>query len=334
MFRRVVFVFISLVIIAGAGWLALKRSDISYAALETVYMSDASQFLTGEDGVKLHYRDQGNPKGQPIVLVHGFAASLHTWEPLVAELDDDYRLISLDLPSHGLSRSPTPANSTGMASFETALSGLVEDLKLDDFVLVGSSMGGNLAWRYALENDDQLKGLVLVGAAGWPVDPSSDDSSFVFQLLENPIARRLLKDIDTSMLMSSALKNSFFDETFVTDAMVERYAALMRAPGHREGILAILAATETPATEERLAELDTPTLVLHGTYDRLVPVESGEMFAAAIPDAQLVIYEETGHLPQEEKPYLMAQHLTEFIEGTLVPREQDYSAGLTTGLQP
>lgn len=334
MFRRIFFVLVSLAVIVGAGWLALKRADISYAALETVYMSDTSRFLTVEDGTKIHYRDEGQKDAEAVVLVHGFAASLHTWEPLVNELKDDYRLISLDLPGHGLSRAPVPASSTGLVAFETALSSLVDELDLEDFVLVGNSMGGDLSWRYALKNENALKGLVLVGSAGWPEQAEGEDQSLVFRLLENPIARQLMKDIDTSMLIQSALRNSFYDEAFVTDEMTERYAALMRAPGHREGILAILAEDKSPATDAGLAELNVPTLVLHGDTDRLVPVESGSRFANAIPDAQLVIYENTGHLPHEEKTALMAQHLTEFIEETLARRPRDYKAGITTGLQP
>ena len=69
--------------------------------------------LTG--GLSVHYRDQGNPDGVPVVLIHGTAASLHTWEPLVEELGSDYRLITLTLPGHGLT-GPHPEDDYSYAA--------------------------------------------------------------------------------------------------------------------------------------------------------------------------------------------------------------------------
>ncbi|MEO1028277.1 MAG: alpha/beta hydrolase [Pseudomonadota bacterium] len=298
-------------------------------------MSETSKFMTLEDGLKLHYREEGNPDGQAVLLVHGFAASVHTWEPLVEDLKSDYRLISLDLPGHGLSRAPYDATTTGMPVFEAALTEFVDRLSLENFVLVGSSMGGDLSWRYALDNPLKLDGLVLVGAAGWAMtEEEAEDQSFVFQLLGNPIARRLLRDIDTSGLMRSGLESSFFNADFVTDEMVDRYISLSRAPGHRAGLMAILSEERSPATFTALARMRVPTLILHGEFDNLVPVSSGKKFADAIPNAQLVIYEETGHLPHEERTDMFAEHMRTFITDLGVARDREVSASLAAGLQP
>ena len=101
MFRRMLIVLTILFLILAAGWMALRRGDIPYDTLETIYASDASEFITLSDGLKLHYRDEGQADGPVLVLVHGFAASLHTWEPWVARLSDTYRLVSIDLPGMG-----------------------------------------------------------------------------------------------------------------------------------------------------------------------------------------------------------------------------------------
>lgn len=335
MLRRVYFALVTLIIVAIAGWFALKRSDIPYPALETVYMTEASNFITLEDGLKLHYRDEGNPDGQAVVLVHGFSASTQTWDPLISELKDEYRLISIDLPSHGLSRAPYKPETTGMPVFEKSFGEFVDRLGIEDFVLAGSSMGGDLAWRYARDNPSKLDGLILIGAAGWAIsEEDAGDQSLVFKLLENPFARRILRDIDTSSLMESGLEASFSNPEFVTDEMVDRYISLSRAPGHRAGMMALLAEERSPATYTQLADLRTPTLVLHGDEDNLVPVSSGRKFAEALPNAQLVVYEETGHLPHEERVTEVSAHFKAFINELGQDPSQDVSAALAAGLQP
>lgn len=335
MLRRVFFIAVTLVIMLAAGWLALKRSDIAYPALETVYMSDSSQFLTLDDGLKIHYRDDGNPDGETLLLVHGFASSVHSWEPLVAELEDEYRLISVDLPSHGLSRLPKAVEETGMAVFQDALVKVTEQLELDQFTLIGSSMGGDLAWRYALERPDTLEGLVLIGASGWAYsDAELSNQSLLYRAVSHPFAHRFLKDIDSSLLIQWGLRSSFSNPELATPDMVERYVALSRAPGHRAGILATLADRPEPADPAALARLRVPTLVLQGDADERVPLRMGQLFADTIPDARLIVYTEAGHLLHEEQPGAVAEHISSFLDAHNETRPRDYSAALAAGLQP
>ena len=106
MFRRLLAVLVTLGIILFAGWMTLKRDDIPYEQLEAVYANADSRYLAFDDGMRVHFRDVGPRDAPAIVLVHGFSASLHTWEPWVARLGDEYRVISVDLPGHGLTRAP------------------------------------------------------------------------------------------------------------------------------------------------------------------------------------------------------------------------------------
>lgn len=300
MLRRLLTIVIILLLILAAGWLALRRADIPFQSLERVYASPTSQFLTVSDGLKLHYRDEGLEGGDVLVLVHGFAASLHTWEPWVEHLRDDYRVISLDLPGHGLSRNPD-GDKMNPGHFGEVIAEMTAQLGADTFVLVGNSMGGATAWQFALEYPERLDGLVLVDASGWP---NLDDSGrpLVFNLLDNSVARFLLKDLDMSSLVKSGLEDSFFDPAFVTEGMVERYVSLSRAPGHREGILAMSGQREdrVTATPELVSKITSPTLILQGREDNLVPASGAEKFGAAISGSELIIYEDVGHLPQEE----------------------------------
>lgn len=302
MLSRFLAVVITLGVILFAGWWSLKRDDIPYEQLETIYASSDSRYLALDDEKRIHFRDVGPREAPTVILVHGFSASLHTWEPWVADLKRDYRVITLDLPGHGLSRC-LDNDEIGTDQFVDVIDRVANALKVDRFTLAGNSMGGGAAWNYALAHPARLEGLVLVDAAGWPRAAEETDSRpFVFRLLEIGIARKLIKDLDMSSLIRPGLEDSFADPAFVTDAMVDRYASLARAPCHREALLALSAGrgTRAEASPERLSAIAVPTLVMHGEKDNVIPASHGEQFAAAIPGAELKLYPDVGHLPQEE----------------------------------
>jgi len=302
MLRRFLYVVLALAAALTAGWFALQRSDIGYDRLEIVYAKADSRMLSLDHGLRVHYRDAGPRKAPAIVLVHGFSASLDTWDAWVSDLKKDYRVIALDLPGHGLTNCADD-EPVGMPLFEETLDALTQKLGVGKFTLVGNSMGGRLAWTYALDHPDRLDGLVLVDASGWPPSQESRKSEpVVFRLLANPLARRLMKNLDATMLVRSGLRDSFANPDLVTDEMVNRYVALGRAPCHRDAIMTLSAERGTGqyATPEKLATIHVPTLVMHGEHDNLVPLSSGHSFAEAIPGAQLVTYPDAGHLPQEE----------------------------------
>lgn len=300
MFRRTLAVILTLVAVLAAGWLALHRGDIPYDTLETAYSVPDTQFMTLDSGLKIHYTDTGPQDRPAIVLVHGFSSSLHTWQAWKEDLEADFRVVTLDLPGHGLSRAEDP-KSVSIDRFADVVHEVTQDLGIQSFTLGGNSMGGNTAWVYALKYPETMEGLILVDAGGWPEEEGENDSSpLVFKLLSNPLARAVLKDLDMTSLTRSGLEASYTDQNFISDELVERYVAMSRAPGHRETLLAIMATERDPATVDKLAGIKVPTLVMWGREDNLIPVAHAERFATAIDGAQLIVYDNIGHLPQEE----------------------------------
>jgi pimeloyl-ACP methyl ester carboxylesterase len=298
-----------------AGCVALYRPDIPYEQLDTRYASPESRWEALPGGVRMHYRDQGRADGPVIVLVHGFAASLHTWEPWVRELGDAYRVVSVDLPGFGLTRTP-PDYRLGPTSYVDALEAFAAARGLERFTLAGNSMGGAAAWQYALAHPERLQALVLVDAAGWPAQAGEEDEGpLVFKLLGTPVGRALLRDLDSTALTRSGLKSAIVDDALVTDSMVRRYTDLSRAPGRRALILATMESRRAaPASRERLAALRTPTLVMTGEEDNLVPAAHARLFAEAIPGARLVAYPGVGHIPMEEIPARSAADVRAFLQ--------------------
>jgi hypothetical protein len=134
-----------LALVVVGGYFALKRPDIAYATLDAKYANAQSKWLDLGDGVSMHYRIEGAPEGRTLLLVHGFSASLHTWEPWAAILGAKYRIVSLDLPGHGLTLTP-PGFSPSPENYADLVESAAQKLGLGKVVLAGNSMGGGIAW--------------------------------------------------------------------------------------------------------------------------------------------------------------------------------------------
>jgi pimeloyl-ACP methyl ester carboxylesterase len=302
-----------LVVLLAAAFLLLQRKPTTYAKLDPIYTSAESQFLDMGDGVSAHYRDEGNPSGRTLLLVHGFSASLHTWEKWVPLLGSEYRMISVDLPGHGLTRTPKGYVPT-IENYADFVEAVAAKLNLGKVTVIGSSMGGATAWQLALRHPQRVEGLVLVGASGWP-DPRIDDREepVIFKMLRNPVMGPILRRIDTTPQVRQGLKASFVNDALVDDAMVKRYVDFSGLPNHGETLLAIMTGTRTLATKDLLGKISAPTLILHGRQDNLVNVAGGTKFNDAIAGSRLIIYDDVGHLPQEEIPERSADDLRAFL---------------------
>ncbi len=305
-----------LALAAVAGYFILKRPDIPYETLAAKYESGASRYELFADGVRLHYRDEGNPDGPTLLLLHGFSASLHTWEPWVQQLGGAYRIVTLDLPGHGLTRAPAGYQGS-IHAFRDAVATFADAKDLQHFIIGGNSMGGHVALEYALAHPEQVDALMLIDSAGWPDPPNATEgqSAIIFQLLRNPIAANILRDLDNSALIRQGLETAFpAKPELVDDAMVARYAELSRAPGHRDIIFGLMRANRPLATPERLAALTMPTLILHGELDRLTPLSFGEQYHSAIAGSEFRALDGIGHAPQEEVPEQSAALVRAFVQ--------------------
>ncbi len=297
------------VLLAGC---ALTRGDIPYAALEAKYADARSRWLDLPGGLHVRYRDQGPRNAPVLVMVHGFSASLEAWEPWAARLSGAFRIVTLDLPGHGLTRAP-PAYAPSIDAYADLTDALAGRLGVSSYVVIGNSMGGAVAWDDALRHAGHVRALVLVDSAGWPRPRTGKGAPVVFALIRNPVGRLVLRHIDTRPMAKSGLKSAYVDPALVTPALIDRYVDFSRAPGHRDLLLRIRTRPAGPVTPATFAGIAVPTLVMHGEADHLIPLADGKAFAAAIPGAILVTYPGVGHVPMEQIPDRSAAHLRAFL---------------------
>ena len=316
-----------LVALVALGVAFLYRGDLPAEFVDQKYSSDESRFLE-TDTARIHYRDRGS--GDAIVLIHGSNASLHTWEPWVDILSEAYRVVTIDLPGHGLTgRVADDDYSTG--AYIRTVNAVVDELGIDTFVLGGNSMGGGVTWNYALAHPERVERMILVDSSGlWSwreesteTEPTESSTSageteappLAFQLLQQPWFRSIARYLDPRMLVEQGLRSAYNNSPVVTDDLIDRYYELSLREGTRDATLARFSGFRRDlADEPDLSVLTQPTLIMWGAMDSLIPVETAYRFEAVLPNASVVVYDDLGHIPMEEAPGRTAQDVLDFLE--------------------
>lgn len=302
---------VALAVIAGVLWIVLHRPDIPTATLQKKYATPASRYADLPGGIRVHYEDVGDPAKPAIVLLHGYGDSFLTWQPVVDRLKGDFRLIVPDMPGHGLTEAPADFVAS-QQSFEAVLDALTTKIGLKRFALAGNSMGGGVAWQYALDHPDKLSGLILVDAAGWPAETMTKPP-LAFRVMMSRPGRWYLQHMETVPITAQALKGDFHNPDLATRSFVERWVEVQRAPGHRRILMSVQFGAGGAATKDKLARITVPTLILHGRDDHVIAPASAEKFKDAIAGSELVLYPDAGHLPQWEQPDRTAKDIGSFV---------------------
>lgn len=245
-------------------------------------------------GMDVHYRETGS--GMPIVLLHGTGASLHTWEKWTEELSKDFRVISLDLPGFGLTGKHF-GNNYSIASYTSFLNSFLAKIEVDSFYLAGNSLGGHIAWEYTLNHPEQVKKLILLDATGYP--HPNDTPPLAFRIAQNPVLGKLLLRVTPRSLFQKSLREVYADDSQVTDELIDRYFSLFLRRGNRQSFID-RANQEFVDRSSEIKNIEAPTLVLWGDQDEWVPVADAARFQKDIPQSELIIYKNIGHLPMEE----------------------------------
>lgn len=312
--KKPLIVTVALIVIA----FLLRTPDTDRDAMIAKYTNAQSKFAESDSGLRIHYRDQGNPDGVPLILIHGTAASLHTWEPLVDRLGGEYRIITYTQPGHGLT-GPHPRDDYSAAGMMEAVDALAKELKLQTFVLGGNSMGGWVSWHYALQNPDRVDALLLLDAGGPPLREGEEaaPSNIGFRILNTPIGAFLMQHYTPRFLVRDSALQSVSVKTVMDEETVDRYWELLRYPGNRKAAATRGLIDPDEAVFSDLARLETPTLVIWGAEDQIIRASAAQSFDETMPNADVVIYEGIGHLPMEEAPDRTALDIDAFLERTV-----------------
>ncbi|MBU3607357.1 alpha/beta fold hydrolase [Polynucleobacter nymphae] len=302
--KIIALVFTSLIFLAV---LYLWTPDKSKAELEKTYGSSKNAYVTAL-GVNLHFQDSGPSKNPiPILFLHGFGASLQTWDSWAQALSEDYRVISVDLPGFGLTGEDPSGIYTDQRSVEV-LEAFLKELKIPKVVLVGNSMGGKLAWQFTARYPNQVSKLVLISPDGY-ASPGIEYG----KKTEVPAIAELYRYFFSKTFLAMNLEPAYADPNTLNDALVNRYYDLMLAPGVRGAILGRMQQTVLQDPVPSLSSIQVPTLLIWGEKDAFIPISNSNDYLKVMPNAKRVSLPNIGHLPQEEQPSIGLAVLKEFL---------------------
>ena len=289
-------VLLSCAIFVMAGILATWAPDRSVQQLSARWAPAPSQFLPVL-GMQVHLRDEG-PRGDPlpIVLLHGTSASLHTWDAWTQALTHQRRVIRFDLPAFGLT-GPHPDNDYSIAAYVRFVVAVLDQMGVQQFVLAGNSLGGQIAWGTAVAHPQRVKKLVLIDSAGYPLQSTSVPLGFT--IARTPGLRVVMEYVLPRGVVQSSVRNVYGDPAKVTADLVDRYYELTLRAGNRQALAYRMDQLHS-GDEAALKGLKVPTLVMWGAKDRLIPPDTAQRFVADIAGAQMVIFDDLGHVPHEE----------------------------------
>ena len=266
----------------------------------------------------LHVEVRGpdpGPSVETFLLIHGFGASVYTWRHWVPCLESRGRVLLVDMKGFGASAKPD--DGLYCPTHQAQLIGkLLEREDPRHLTVMGHSLGGGVALLIALsmaeQDDRRLRRLVIVAGAAY----AQRLPPFVTLARHPRLTAVALNLVGPERAIRYVLRSIVHDRATIEPGQVRTYAEALRT---KEGIRAMLDAARqiVPKELNRLTAgyptLDVPTLLLWGRQDRVVPVSIGQRLRHDLPDAQLEVLEECGHLPHEERPLDSLQILEAFL---------------------
>jgi pimeloyl-ACP methyl ester carboxylesterase len=264
-------------------------------------------------GTRVNYVEKGD--GPPAVFVHGLSGAWQNWLENIPHFARTHRAVALDLPGFGA--SPMPRWDISIPAYGRFVRDFCEKLGIDRCSLIGNSMGGFIATEVAITDPDRVDELVLVSAAGITWAQARREPAELLGRMGRAAAPVALKfqmsGIRRRRMRRMAFQGVFHDPNALRREMLwENFVPALRSPGYLDAMTTLVGYD----IRHRLEEIEVPTLIVWGRNDRVVPVPAALSYKKRIGDnAELVIFDRCGHVPQIERPVRFNRVVEEFLAG-------------------
>jgi len=262
---------------------------------------DSTELIRAEiDGHSIAYREAG--QGQPLVLLHGFLCDSRCWRRQLADLSDEFRVVAWDAPGAG--SSSDPPDPFTINDWSHRLAHFLDYLSIDRANLLGLSWGGVLAQEFYHRHPARVSRLILADTyAGWKGS-----------LSQSVCEQRLARSERDSRLLAHELASRWVSEMFTEGAsqeLLDEMSAII-SDFHPLGFRLMAKSLANTDTTSLLPEIESPTLLLWGDNDRRSPLSIAEQLRDAIPDAELAVINNAGHVSNMEQPDRFNAHVRRF----------------------
>ena len=287
---------------AAAGIALLRRKriveDIDWATVEKPGQ------LIDIDGYMVHYVERGAGPAT-MVLVHGFGGHTYSFRKLMPLLSS-WRVIAVDLKGYGYSERDA---NTGLAAADQVamLRGLLARLGVEHAVILGHSMGGSIARRFAATYPEMVDALVLAATVA--------GDGRVRMVMPPRVVTRAIAPSIVALVSSRMLDAAYFDAAMPTEDVREEYMRPLRIRGSVDEFVTIMASAGKDEAIDQ-TRLTMPVLILAGAHDKMIPVEAAQRLREQIPQARLVVIDKAGHMLLEEQPEECARAIEDFLRET------------------
>lgn len=271
-------------------------------------LNEGSKFIE-IDGTTLHYRDEGGGQ-RVLLLIHGIADSLLTWNKIVPELKNEYRVIRIDIPGFGL--------SSRLKSYEdidsfwlSIINKLLDKLEIKHVTLIGNSLGGYISWNFALRYKESVESLYLIDPAGFPMKKAP----FIVEASTNFFFRKFFVSFCPKFLFKFFFKSVFSNKKKLTKSIIDLFFDLTIIKEQRSSYMNIFQeiAKLKETYPENLKLISQKIKIIFGKDDKWISPKQVLLWEKELKQAETMLIPSCGHTPQLECSKLLAQDLKQFL---------------------
>ncbi|WP_020526981.1 alpha/beta fold hydrolase [Flexithrix dorotheae] len=282
--------------------------DIEVGEIKAKFADHSSKF-TIINQQEIHYKDQGD--GDVILMIHGSPGSLFIWNKWAEILSKNYRIIRMDLPAFGIT-GPNRENDYSLNYYINFVKSFVDKLELKKFHLIGNSLGGQITYEFTDKFPGLVEKMVLISPTSF--NHVYETSMFpAMKIIQSLVPKSGLNFITPKSWIRQSLKQIYSDQKLITPSMVDLNHSLLLREGNRKALLGNIIEQSTNK-ENKVSEITTPTLLLWGEKDKIIPVVNASNFKSMITNVRLITYKDVGHFPFDEVPEQSAKDVEEFLK--------------------
>lgn len=244
------------------------------------------------EGVRMHFIEKG--EGFPVLLVHGVGQSLYTWRNNIDALSESYHVFAPDLLGYGYSDKPDIGYT--ISDHANMILAFMDAMHIEKAHIIGFSSGGTFALDFMIRNPERVEKAVFISPGGM-----TKNHPFFVRMLDNSFFGKVFIRMLNQSTVRRLLEDTFFDQTFVDDKIVEEYSRPLLSGEARSVLLRSISAYDDAGVLENLRLLEHPVLLFWGEDDKWHVPAMAELFHAALKNSEIATIRNCGHMLHEEK---------------------------------